>query len=389
MVNMDNEAKKEKPPTQPASPPELSKNILNFANLFIALLLIIIFLVLWRIRIILGIFLASTVLSVLLTPAVSFLERHRFPRVSAILTIYSGFLALIALTITLLVPVVMAQAETVISEFPKFWQSLVTLYDNLEERLNFFGLGDTGAGIFNISSTERQIALTNAAQRAIAQGWGYILATVSVITTVISIPVITFYMLKDGHVIRQTLMGLLPETWRGSTNNLLHHLSGSIYAYIRGQVLLCVVIFAITLPILLILGVPYAILLAVLAGLTEFIPIIGPTIALIPAVLISIFAEPASMGVITDLQPLWRGLVVMLSYFGIQLSENNIFAPRIMGNAMGMHPLAVIFALLSGAVLAGVWGMLLSLPVAAAMKVIYQFYYPSFIKRIDSLLSFE
>jgi len=185
------------------------------------------------------------------------------------------------------------------------------------------------------------------------------------------------------------LMGLIPETWRESTDNLLHSLSGSIYAYIRGQMLLCVVIFSITLPVLLILGVPFAILLAVLAGLTEFIPIIGPTIALIPAVLIAIFATPAPIGLITDLQPLWRGLIVMLSYFGIQLSENNIFAPRIMGSAMGIHPLGVIFALLCGAILAGIWGMLLSLPVAAALKVIYQFYYPSFIKRIDDLLSFE
>lgn len=386
---MENEEEKNKPPDQPVPKPELSKNILNFANLFIAVVIIAIFIFLWRIRIIIGIFLASTVLSVLLTPAVRFLEKHRFPRVSAILTIYSCFLALFALIITLLIPVIYEQALSVKDEFPRYWQSIVAIYDDLEKRLNVIGLGDTGAGLFNISPTERQTALTNAAQKAIAQGWDYILATASVITTIISIPVITFYMLKDGPVIRQSLLGLLPETWRGSATNLLHHLSGSVYSYIKGQMLLCVVIFAITLPVLLILGVPFAILLAVLAGLTEFIPIIGPTIALIPAVLIAIFAAPPSVGLITDLQPLWRGLIVMLSYFGIQLSENNIFAPRIMGSAMGLHPLGVIFALLCGAILAGIWGMLLSLPVAAAVKVIYQFYYPSFIKRIDNLLSFE
>ena len=386
---MEKQGEKTEQQTQPAARQELSKNILNFANLFIAVIVIAIFIFLWQIRIIIGIFLASTVLAVLLTPAVRFLEKHRFPRVSAILTIYSGFLALFALVITLLVPVVYEQALSIKDEFPKYWQSIVAIYDNLEKHLNIFGFGDSGTGLFNISSTERQIALTNAAKIAIAQGWDYILATASVITTAISIPVITFYLLKDGPVIRKTLMGLIPETWRESTDNLLHSLSGSIYAYIRGQMLLCVVIFSITLPVLLILGVPFAILLAVLAGLTEFIPIIGPTIALIPAVLIAIFATPAPIGLITDLQPLWRGLIVMLSYFGIQLSENNIFAPRIMGSAMGIHPLGVIFALLCGAILAGIWGMLLSLPVAAALKVIYQFYYPSFIKRIDDLLSFE
>ena len=124
----------------------------------------------------------------------------------------------------------------------------------------------------------------------------------------------------------------------------------------------------------------------------EFIPIIGPTIALVPAFLIAVFFDfdPATAkGLIVNLSPMWRGGVVILTYMGIQLSESNLLVPRIMGQTMDIHPLAVIFALLCGAVLAGVWGMLLALPVAAAVKVFYQYFYPTFIERIDKLLSFE
>jgi len=371
--------------------PDLSQNILNFANLFIVLILIGFILFLWKVRVILGIFLAATVVAVLLTPAVRFLERRRIPKVLAILLVYLVIFGIIASSITLLVPVVIKQAADVIDAYPDYRNKVIVLYEDFRERLATLGIGQGTGGLFDYSSSEHQQALSSVAQRAISQGWQVILASASVITALVSIPVIAFYLLKDEPVIRKTLMGLIPGSWHESTGELLSKLSESVYNYLKGQVLLCLVMFLITWPILAMLGMPYALLLAVLAGLMEFIPIIGPTIALIPAVLIAIFADfdPGSKGLIVGLTPMWRGLVVMFVYFGIQLSESNLLVPRIMGGTMDIHPLGVIFALLCGAVLAGIWGMLLSLPVAAAVKVMYQYFYPSFVKRIDRLLSFE
>lgn len=368
-----------------------SKNILNFANLAIALILIGLVFFLIKIRIILGIFLAATVLAVLLTPAVQFLEKKRIPKILAILMVYLVIFGIFATAITLIVPVVVRQAADVIDAYPEYRSKAIALYEDFRERLAALGIGQEPGDLFDYSSLKQHEALSSAAQRAISQGWQIILASASVITTMISIPVIAFYLLKDGPVIRKTLINLIPESWHGSTGELLGKLSDSVYNYLKGQVLLCLVMFLITWPILEILGVPYALLLAVLAGLAEFIPIIGPTIALIPAVLIAIFFDfgPESRGLITGLSDIWRGLTVMFTYFAIQLSESNLLVPRIMGHTMDIHPLGVIFALLCGAVIAGIWGMLLSLPVAAAVKVIYQYYYPSFVKRIDKLLSFE
>lgn len=383
-----------KEPASTPSPeprPDLSKNILNFANLFIVLVLIGFILFLWKVRIILGIFLAATIVAVLLTPAVRFLERRRIPKVLAILIVYLIIFGIIVSSITLLVPVVIKQAADVIDAYPDYRNKVIVLYEDFRERLATLGIGQGAGGLFDYSSSERQQALSSVAQRAISQGWHVILASASVITALVSIPVIAFYLLKDGPIIRKTLMGLIPGSWHESTTELLSKLSESVYNYLKGQVLLCLVMFLITWPILAMLGMPYALLLAVLAGLMEFIPILGPAIALIPAVLIGIFADfdPGGTGLIVGLTPMLRGLVVMLVYFGIQLSESNLLVPRIMGSTMDIHPLGVIFALLCGAVIAGIWGMLLSLPVAAAVKVMFQFFYPSFVKRIDRLLSFE
>ncbi len=369
-----------------------SRNIFNFANLAIIAIAIGLLIFLVRIRGILGIFLAATVLSVLLTPPVQFIERRRIPRVAAILLVYVVIFGILITSVTLLVPVALQQGSDIVNAYPEYRAKLVLVWDEFREKLDVFGMSDQVTDIFNYSTPERQHAIASTLQRAVSQGWEIILSSASVITTLVSIPVIAFYLLKDGPIIRKTLMGLLPESWHGSTTGLLGALSGSVYGYVKGQLLLCLVMFLITWPILTILGVPYALLLAVLAGLMEFIPIIGPTIALIPAFLIAVFYDfdPATAkGVIVTLSPIWRGGVVILTYIGIQLSESNLLVPRIMGHTMDIHPLAVIFALLCGAVLAGIWGMLLALPVAAAVKVIYQYFYPSFIERIDKLLSFE
>jgi predicted PurR-regulated permease PerM len=365
--------------------------MLNFANLFIAAILIALILFLVRIRMILGIFLAATVLAVLLTPAVHFLEKRRIPKIAAILIIYLVIFGILATIVTLLVPVAVKQASDIIEAYPDYRNQVIAFYEDLRERLDVLGMRDEMGDIFDYSTPERQRALTGAAQRAISQGWNIILGSASVITTLISIPVIAFYLLKDGPIIRKTLMGLIPESWHDSTGDLLGKLSESVYGYLKGQVLLSFTMFVITWPILEILGVPYAVLLALLAGVMEFIPIIGPTIALVPAVLVAVFSDfdPAATGLIVGLTPIWRGLVVMFVYFGIQLSESNLLVPRIMGHTMDIHPLGVIFALLCGAVLAGIWGMILSLPVAAAVKVFYQYFYPTFVKRIDRLMSFE
>jgi len=145
--------------------------------------------------------------------------------------------------------------------------------------------------------------------------------------------------------------------------------------------------FFITSIALWVMGVRHWLLLGVLAGITEVIPIIGPIIALIPALLISYFT-PSTQGLLTPVETGWiRALIVFAFYMILQYIEGNIMVPRIMGKDLNLHPLTVMFSLLAGGYLAGFLGMLLSLPIAASLKVVFETYYPAFIQRVEDLVS--
>jgi predicted PurR-regulated permease PerM len=145
--------------------------------------------------------------------------------------------------------------------------------------------------------------------------------------------------------------------------------------------------FSVTTIALLILGVKHALLLGVLAGFTEVIPIIGPIIAFVPAILTSYFT-PSTAGFLAFVDLAWiRALIVLAFYMSLQYVEGNFFVHRNMGKNLNLHPLTVMFSILAGGYLAGLVGMLLSLPIAASLKVVFETYYPAFIERVGDLMS--
>ena len=134
-------------------------------------------------------------------------------------------------------------------------------------------------------------------------------------------------------------------------------------AYVRGQAILCLVVGLLALIVLLIFGVDFALVLATVAGLTEVIPIFGPYIGAIPAILLALTEKP--------INALW----VALGYAAIQQIENAFLVPRISGNAVRFHPAVVMVIIVIGSQVAGVWGMLLGVPLAAAFRDVFKYLY--------------
>ena len=128
--------------------------------------------------------------------------------------------------------------------------------------------------------------------------------------------------------------------------------------WVSGQILLCVIIGSISWVGLTLIGVPYAVVLALIAGIMEAVPNIGPIIAAVPAVIIAALYSP------------WQALLVAILYIVIQQLENYIIVPRVMSRAVELHPLAVLLALMVGGELMGVLGAVLAVPVTAAISVI-------------------
>jgi len=174
------------------------------------------------------------------------------------------------------------------------------------------------------------------------------------------IPVLSFFLLKDVESLRQSALDTLPERLRGRGYRLFEELNTTLAAYIRAQLLACLVVGAISGLGFAVIGVPYAALLGVLAGVLEFIPLVGPLAVAFVAGAVAALHAPISA--------LWTiGFLLV-----VRVIEDYAIYPRLIGQRIHMHPLAVIVAVLAGIELGGIAGVFLSIPVVAALSVAWR-----------------
>ncbi len=163
---------------------------------------------------------------------------------------------------------------------------------------------------------------------------------------------------------------MLPVGWRTDAGHTFGLTTGVIGRWIRGQILLGAVIFAATLIGLMVLALigfsefaEFAVLLALVAGILEFVPIIGPIIAAVPAILIGASISPAA------------ALAAIALYTIVQQVENHLLVPKVMGDAVDLHPAVVILSLIIGASLFGLWGAILAAPTVALGRDLYRYFF--------------
>ncbi|MCA1556162.1 MAG: AI-2E family transporter [Acidobacteria bacterium] len=175
------------------------------------------------------------------------------------------------------------------------------------------------------------------------------------------IPILAFFLLKDADNFRRTALQMLPRgrmRWRG--DELFQDVNSTLAAYIRAQLIACLLIGVICTIGFMLIGVPYALVLGILAGFLEFIPLAGPLVMFVLAVTISSFHSPG------------QAMVVFIFLAALRIVQDYVLYPRIIGQGIQLHPLAVILAILCGAELAGVAGIFLAIPVIAIISVGYR-----------------
>jgi predicted PurR-regulated permease PerM len=182
----------------------------------------------------------------------------------------------------------------------------------------------------------------------------------------IFILMVTFYLLKDADRIVTWMDRLPPQDYREDFARLRQEITEVWQAFLRGQLLLGLVIAIVVTIGCMALGVRYAPVLGLRAGLLEVIPNIGPTVASVPAILLALFQENTPLG----MSNFWYAALVAGMYILIQQLENNLIVPRIMGRTLNLHPILVLVGVVVGGSLGGVLGMLLAAPTLATLKVI-------------------
>jgi predicted PurR-regulated permease PerM len=313
----------------------------------VAVLLSLVFLFVIR-DILLLVFLAI-ILAAAITAPVDWLDRKGVPRALSVLFLYIVFVGLLVLSAVVIIPPIVDQFRQLLAALPVVFSKIGIFVSQQGFK---YQLGDTA--LQNLESVAKNIGNT-----ILQSSSGGIFSTLAGIFggffSVGLVLVMTFYLVVQENGLKNFIRSVFSVKHRPYVTSLTNRIEYKIGLWFRGQLTLGLVIFVIVYIGLSALGVPYALVLAVAAGLLEAVPYVGPIIAALPAVLFAFGVSPA------------RALFVVIFYIVVQQAENHILVPKIMQKAVGLNPVVIIIALLVGAKLAGIAGILISVPVATAI----------------------
>lgn len=314
--------------------------------------IILLFWLVYYLRDLFLVLLTSVVIASAIEPATKWFARWRVPRLPAVLTVYAIIVGVGIGLAYLFIPLITNELGRFSSAFP-------TYVDTLRNANPLTGFGAVEETVGDITGNLPVEEGVQAIQRALTAFSANIFDSVSKIfggvLSFLLIFVISFYLAVQERGINDFLRLIVPTRHEAYVIDLWGRSQDKIGKWMQGQLLLGLLIGVLVYLGLTILGVPYAFTLAVLAMVAELIPLFGPIIAAIPAVLLG-FLESATLG-----------FLVVGFYVIVQQFENNLIYPLIVQKVVGVPPLVVIIALIIGAKLAGFLGILLSVPIAAAL----------------------
>ncbi len=297
----------------------------------------------------------AIVMGTVIRPAVTWLHRRGLPRIAGAILVYLLMLALLISFVLLLFPLIVDQGTAIAAEVPNYYQSLRGAMANnpnqLIVRLSEF-LPVTLPGLVPIQQTVQQM-LASA-----VQALSYLASAAKVIFILAAILLLAFHWALDGPRTIQSLVQLIPKEHRESSRELITSMESKVGFYLAGQGFLCLVIGVMALVAYLLIGLPNVLVLALLAGVMEAVPMIGPLLGAIPAGLVALTIAPSKL--------IW----VIVATIVIQQIENSLLVPRVMRKAVGINPFVSLLSLFAFTSLFGIAGALMAIPMAAIIQIL-------------------
>ncbi|MFA6106378.1 MAG: AI-2E family transporter [Patescibacteria group bacterium] len=306
--------------------------------------------IMFLIRDILVVFFVSLVFAAAIGPLVDWMQKRKIPRTLGVIFIYLALLILFGSIIYLMIPPISEQVRDLSENFPDYINKIIKGY-------SFFSVQEGG-------TLESIKGALDAVRSGLETNAGNVFSTVtgvfgSIFSFFLTL-VVTFYMAVEDNAMKKIVRSIIPFKHQPYALDLVGRMQKKIGLWLRGQLVLCFAVGLLVYIGLKILGIKYALVLALIAGITEFIPYLGPIMGAIPAVLIAFSVSPM------------LALVTAVFYYLVQFTENNVLVPKIMQKAVGLNPIVSIAVLLIGFQLAGIAGAILSIPVATAASVFIQ-----------------
>jgi predicted PurR-regulated permease PerM len=317
---------------------------------------------LYRLGSVLLVLLLSTVFAYVIAPLVRLVCRpiqiagrpRAVPRGLAIALVYTLIAAAVWAGGVLVLPSVSEQVEDVAASAPAYTQSIVTWEHGLTRYYQRLRMPAELRSTIDRAAVEAVDATTTSTR-------GALLSLVGALTyapLLVLIPILAFLLLKDAPAQLPRVLDVLPDSRREQGRRLIEDLNATLAAYIRAQLVACALVGTICGIGFAILGVPYALLLGFLAGVLEFIPLVGPFVLAVVATVVAALHGPGLA--------LW----VVTGLAAFRIVHDYLIYPRLVGHTLDLHPFGVVVAVLAGAELGGVAGLFLAVPVAAMLSVI-------------------
>lgn len=348
---------------------ETIKNIGIFCWSIIGLLIIValFFYIVYLIRIAIIPLIVAVGIAYLLTPLVALFQK-KMKRVFAVVITYVIFTGIIFTIFFFMIPLISEQFRVFIGKFPVYITNLTNMInESLRKSVILHNLENfTGKAIIPQDSNTITQYIVNSFNfkefNFLQSATTFTRTVLNILVTFIIGPVLGIYVLKDTHRLRNVFIKILPARYKSQASDIIDKINNVGGRYIRGQILISIIVGILCTVILLILKVDFAILLGFISGVFNLVPFLGPIIGAIPAALAALFISPI------------KALLVILLFIGVHQLDSYVISPNIMKFQVGVHPAIVIFSIIASGAVFGPIGLLLAVPTVAVIQEILKYY---------------
>lgn len=317
-------------------------------------------------------FVAAGLLAYIGDPLADRLQRLRFPRTIAVVTVFLLTFVFLGLLVLLILPLIQQQVSSLIEALPGIVARAEQVWlPRVSDLLGVEPGSDIGLAAFLSRYSDMAGSWGARAFLSLTRSGG---AVVAALLSLFLIPILTFYMLRDWDSIMRHLGALVPGTQRDTVFRLARDTDDVLGAFLRGQILVMLALSIIYSTGLALVGLKFAVAIGVVAGLVSFVPYLGFVIGISLAAL-TVALEP---------NPLWLLAGVVVTFTIAQMIEGSFLTPKLVGDRIGLHPVIVIFSIAAGGQLFGFFGILLALPAAAALSVLVRFAYDTYLAELPA-----
>lgn len=325
--------------------------------IILILFTIIVLLFFYKVRTLLIPFLLAFIITYLFDPVVNYFEKKDVPRWTSILGIYVAIGGIIFIFCYYLFPIIYQEMQKLADDLPHYFQAVQNYSDYFAKKYHDTPIPAEVKDSLEVSLEGIQNKFLN-----MIRGIGdSIFSLLGYMVHLVLAPIIAFYFLKDSDKIKKNMRKLIPVNYRAEIVGVVEEINKGVHGFIRGQVLDNVIDGILVAGGLYFLGMDFALLIGIMVAIINMIPFLGPIVGGIIAGLLSLLKSP----VLT--------FKVIVLFLIVEQLDNSIINPKLVGDQTNLHPVSIIFALLVGADIAGILGMLLAVPVVIVIKVLLQY----------------